>query len=436
MLKKWEKIIIGFLIIGLILSLVYFFFLKNSLNQKEHKTVSTSVLARLAKEIVSGEKVFLVLFQNNMELRPGGGFIGSFAIIKTKNGRVESYAVHDTANFDGRIPENDSMPEPMKKVFRINAWKFRDSNYSPDYPTNAQKALELYYQGQGTEKFDGVIAVNAAVLESVLKITGPISVEGYPAVFEADSALLTLEKQVEIDFNKQGIERGDRKEVLNDFLKELLKKTVQLSKLEKLKLAKSLSGQLENKNIQLYFADNKLQNLAKEAAWDGAVDTGWSNDYLMVVDANLGAYKSDYYMKRSIDYSVDLTQETPQATLKIGYNHTGKEKNWMTRDYLSYLRVYIPKGSRVNNFSQSGEIDYSEEFSKKVAGGFIKVPINSQKTVEITYSLPKELKNKDYKLKIQKQSGSGVVPTKVEVKLASGEVKNFEINLDGDTIVE
>lgn len=437
MIKKNEKFIAIGLAVVLIFSLGYFFF-KNPSDKSANTNnkVSTTVLAKLAKEIIVGEKVFLVLLQNNMELRPGGGYIGSFAIVKMENGKVKSYAIHDTSNFDARIPDNDDMPFPMKKVFRINSWKLRDSNYSPDYPTNAKKALDFYYQGKGEEKFDGVIAVNAVVLESMLKVTGPIKLEGYPNAFEADSALLALEKQVEIDFYKQGISVGERKEVMNDFLKELLKKTVQLSKLEKIKLAKNLAGELKNKNIQLYFTDDKLKGLAQEIKADGAVDVDWNGDYLMVVDANIGAYKSDYYMKRSIDYSVDLTQEIPQATLKIGYNHTGKEKNWMTRDYLSYLRVYLPKGSRVNNFSQSGEIDYSEEFSKKVAGGFIKVPINSQKKIEITYNLPKELKNKDYKLKIQKQSGSGVVLTKVEVKLTDGQIKKFDLNLDGDAVVK
>ncbi|EKE21911.1 MAG: hypothetical protein ACD_7C00096G0028 [uncultured bacterium] len=434
MAKKIEKFAGLVLVVGLLFSLGYVFFRdKWDLANSEHPSVS--VLTKLAKEIISGEKVFLVLFQNNMELRPGGGFIGSFAIIKTENGKVKSYAVHDTSNFDGRIPENDQMPAPMKKIFKINAWKLRDSNYSPDYPTNAQKALDFYYQGQGKEKFDGVIAVNAAVLESILKITGPIRLAGYPNIFEADSALLTLEKQVEIDYAQQGIEQGERKDVMNVFLRELLKKSVELSKLDKLKLAKKLIGQLKNKNIQLYFVNSNLQKLAQEGQWDGAMDVSWDKDYLMVVDANLGAYKSDYYVKRSLMYAVDLTKEIPEAILKITYNHTGKEKNWMTRDYLTYLRIYVPKGSRINEFSESGEIAYGEEFNKKFAGGFVKVPINSVKTVEIKYILPKELKTVEYKLKIQKQSGNGVVPAKIEVKLPGGEIKNFDLELNGDEII-
>jgi uncharacterized membrane protein len=66
----------------------------------------------------------------------------------------------------------------------------------------------------------------------------------------------------------------------------------------------------------------------------------------------------------------------------------------------------------------------------------VEVPLNSTKTVIIKYTLPQELKEKDYQLKIQKQSGSGVVPMKVDVKSANGEDKTFELDLNGDRVVK
>ncbi len=436
-MSKKMQILSGIFLSGILILSVFYFIYDNQISDENIGGIKkTGALAQLAQGVATGNKTFLVLLQNNMELRPGGGFIGSFAIIKTENGRIKSYEVHDTANFDGRIPENTEMPEPMKKIFRIESWKLRDSNYSPDFPTNAQKALKFYYQGQGQEKFDGVVAVNADVLKNFLEVTGPIRLEGYPNVFEAENVLVTLEKQVEIDYAKQGIAAGDRKDVMGDFLRELLKKTAELPKLDKLNLANKLVSELENKNIQLYFGDEKLNTLIEESNWGGRVDEAWSGDYLLVADANLGAYKSDYFIKRSMEYTVDMSREIPEATLKITYQHTGQVKDWMTRDYLSYLRVYLPKGAKINETSEVGEVTYSEDLNKKVMGGFVEVPLNSTKTVIIKYTLPQELKEKDYQLKIQKQSGSGVVPMKVDVKSANGEDKTFELNLNGDRVVK
>lgn len=435
-MKKGIKIFFGIILVAaLIIPAIYFFKARNSevpLNQ----SIFSSNMLTLAKGIILGNKTFLVLFQNNMELRPGGGFIGSFAIVKTENGKIKSYAVHDTSNFDGRIPDNKEMPEPMKKIFRIDAWKLRDSNYSPDFPTNVKKALEFYYQGQGEEKFDGVVAVNAVVMESLLEITGPIRLDGYPNIFESETVMVSLEKQVEIDFNKQGIDRGDRKDIMNDFLSELLKKSGELSSLDKIKLIKNIGQELDNKNIQLYFNDAKLQEVAKEATWDGEMDTVWEGDYLMAVDANLGAYKSDYVIERSMQYSLDLSKNLPEATLKITYKHNGKTKDWMIQDYLTYLRVYLPKGSKIVSSSEVGELAYGEEFNKKFMGQFIKVPINSSKTVEIKYTLPVEFKNKEYQLKIQKQSGVNELPIVGDIILADGRAKHFETTLTADRAIK
>jgi len=113
-----------------------------------------------------------VLFQNNFELRPGGGFIGSFGILKVKGGKVTKFEVHDTGNFDGRIPDTVAPPYPMKETLNIPSWKLRDSNWEPDFETNAKQAIEFYKMGQGEENFDGVVAITANVLTSFLSGRG------------------------------------------------------------------------------------------------------------------------------------------------------------------------------------------------------------------------------------------------------------------------
>ena len=143
------------------------------------------------------EKTFMLLFQNNMELRPGGGYIGSFGILKMLDGKVEELQTHDLSNFDGRVPDGIVPPYPIKEALHVNDWKLRDSNFSPDFPTNAGKADEFYHLGQGQENFAGVVAINSNVLTSFLKVTGPVEVPGYPGIYDSENAVLNLEYQVE-----------------------------------------------------------------------------------------------------------------------------------------------------------------------------------------------------------------------------------------------
>lgn len=381
------------------------------------------------------EKTFLVLFQNNMEIRPGGGYIGSFGIVKMKNGRVSEIQIHDLSNFDERIPDTEIPPYPMAETLRIKSWKLRDSNFSPDFPTNAEKAEYFYKLGKGEENFDGVIGITANVLTSFLKATGPIQIEGYPGTYADENAIIALEYQVEKGYYDQGIEKGERKSVMNDLAKEIIKKTSDLSTSQRIELMKIILSDLEKKDIQLFFRDNELQKRVEASDWNGETDRNWNQDYLMIVDANMGAFKSDYYVKRSFEYLVDLSGEIPTAKLKITYQHTAQQKDWMTRNYLTYLRVYVPEGSWMTESKNTGEMKFGKELGKTYFGTLIGVHLGQTGTVEFSYTLPDDFKNKPYNLKIQKQAGINDVPVKIEVISKDGSRSNYEFTMNSDIVL-
>lgn len=380
------------------------------------------------------ERVFMVLFQNNWEIRPGGGFIGSFGILKIKNGKVSDLQIHDTGNFDGRVPTTVPAPYPMPETLRIKSLQLRDSNFSPDFMVNAKKAEEFYQMGQGQEKFDGIIGVNANVLISFLKVTGPVEIPGYPGTYEDENAILALEYQVEKAFAEQGIARGERKSVMNDLAKVIISKVQELDNSQKVKLLEIISNNLKKKDIQLFFTDPEIQAEAEKVDWAGKIDENWKQDYLMVNDANLGAYKSDYFVKRSFEYWVDFSQEIPKAHLQITYEHTAKQKDWMTKDYVTYLRVYVPEGSWLSNQPVDNPT-FGNEFGKKYFGFLIQVPLGQTKIVDVEYNLPKELKNSAYDLKIQKQSGINDVPVTVRVTDENGFKSNYNFTMNSDVVL-
>ena len=382
-------------------------------------------------------KTFLILFQNNMELRPGGGYVGSFGILKIKDGHAESLEVHDTVNFDGRIPDTVPAPYPMKETLGVKSLKLRDSNYHPDFVLNAKEAEDFYHLGKGEEQFDGVIGITTRVLESVLAVTGPVEVPGYEGSFGKDNAVLDLEYQVEQNYYKQGISFGERKSIMGELSAQILKKVKEASLGDKYRLFQVLLGDLHAKDIQIQFKDPKLQTQVAQAGWDGKLDTAWQNDYLFLVDSNMNAFKSDLYVERGYDYMIDLSGEQGQATLKVTYIHTAKEKNYLTKDYQSYSRVYVPKGSFIDTISSlSHEVVYGEELEKKFVGTIVQVPLGTEKTLVYSYKLPKTVDTGDlYDLKIQKQPGMKTIPMKVTVKHKNGSIQNYQFNLERDVVL-
>jgi len=181
----------------------------------------------------------------------------------------------------------------------------------------------------------------------------------------------------------------------------------------------------------LNFTDLELQKLVESVYWAGKVSQNWSGDYLMAVDANMGAMKTDYYMQRSINYDVDLTQSKPVVTLNILYKNTAPYGDWRTSDYHSYLRVYAPKGSNFLERKMVGYPNIGEEFNKTYFGVKVDVLIGGETQAMIKYELPENLDKDNYRLLVQKQSGVNNTQIKVHTKTKNGEF-NYNGALDRD----
>lgn len=377
------------------------------------------------------ERVFLVLFQNNMELRPGGGFIGSFGILKVKDGSITSFASHDVVNFDGRIPDTVPAPYPLPETLGVKSLKLRDSNVSPDWSVNAKAAEDFYKMGKGEEELDGVIGITTNVLTSFLSVVGPVEVPGYPGEYDAETGVLDLEYQVEQAFYKQGISRGERKSIMNLLGNIILERAKGLSISGKYDLFKVVLDDLHKKDIQISFKDDSLQEIVRAAGWSGEIDREWESDYLLAVDSNMNSFKTDYRMRRKMDYSIDLSGKQPKAKLVVTYEHTAKEKDFMTKDYQSFARIYVPEGSWLESVTGNAKpAVFGSELGKKYFGAIVQIPLGATRSVTWTYALPEDFDVTDYDLLIEKQPGLNDVPVTVTVKEKDGTVteKSFVLN--------
>jgi hypothetical protein len=269
-----------------------------------------------------------------------------------------------------------------------------------------------------------------------LESVGPVKLEGYPGEYNSENAIMKLEYQVEKGYKEQDIEKGKRKYVMKELAQEILKRAQNLTWTEKKDLLLSIERHLDQKDILVYFKNPSIQEKISKLGWCGKMDEDFSGDYLMMVDANLGALKTDLHMKRSFDYTVDLEREKPKATLDIHYKNTAKDRDWMTSDYRSYLRVYVPKESWLTNTEEAGVMRFGEEFNRKYFGAIVNVPIDSEKTVTFEYDLPEDIAEGGYDLKIQKQSGISSLPGEVNVINKDLTGRTYEVDIDSDFVLK
>lgn len=390
--------------------------------KKELEAVQKLSEAVLKKDGVT--RTYLVMLQNNYELRPGGGFLGQYAVVKVKDGSVVSTFVEDANLLDQRINIKVTPPYPLTRKLQLKRWKFRDSNFSPDFPTNAEKAQYFYRLAGGGQQFDGVIAVNSTIFDRALEITGPIQVPGYPETYTSTDGSLKLQERVEKAYLGEDVAaelKQNRKAIMRPLANEMVKRLTQIENIPK---ALEMGQQeLREKDIMLFFKDPTLQKIVTDAKWGGVVNTEWKDDYLMLVDANMGALKSDYYVKRAIDYVVDFTGEHPIATLTHTYTHTATRGDWKTSDYHTYLRAYVPEGSTLLERKLVGYPLTDKAFGKTYFGVFVDTLINGQTAGMIKYQLPDTIKPETYKLLIEKQSGVGTIPVTITIKTKEKEIK-------------
>lgn len=379
-----------------------------------------------------GEKTYLFLFQNNMELRPAGGFIGTYGILKLKDGEVVSFFTDDTYNLDMHYDSEILTPEPMYTYNRRRYWYFRDSNWSPDFVEAAQKAQWFYHLEGGEEELDGVIAMSPTFIEKLLEHTGPIEVPGYPYEFTSENFSDQLEFHVEQNFFKFESKKY-RKSIIGDFGEILLGKVFSSTRGDLLHVFNLVTEGFIEKQAMVYLNDPDKHAVIRKLNWDGRV-IQTPSDYFLYVDCNLASLKSDPYVKRTIDYQVNWDgQGAPVSTLTMHYDHQG-EFNWRTTRYRTYVRLYVPQGAELLKIEgNESEVEIYDELGKTVFAFFKVTEPQTQESVTIQYALPERLKTVPYELYAQKQAGT--VDHKLNVKINwPNQKQTFNIDLLSDRL--
>lgn len=412
--------------------------LTESLNLSiEHFDILTELLGG------NGPRLYLFLFQNNHELRPTGGFIGSYALLDIYQGHIRRFFVDGIFNPDGQLKENIVPPAPIQKISA--GWSLHDSNWFPDFPTSAEKA-RFFYEKTGGPTTDGVIALTPEVLERVLKIIGPIDLPEYGITVDAENFLPLLQEEVELHYDK---EENNPKKILGDLTGVILERlTKNPDPILLWQLADSIVELLNERHVLLFARDTRAQSLIQASGWSGAM-LSTPYDYLSVIHTNINGFKTDGVIEDSIEHAVSVQSDgTLLDTVKVTRTHTGGNTphEWWNKVNANYMRVYVPLGSELLSaegmtrefptppldyealaFRRDAEVvreeskirideasgtRIGEEFGKTVFGNWVYVSPGESVTVTYRYRLPFRLAVTDgdqavpFSILYQKQAGT------------------------------
>lgn len=364
------------------------------------------------------EKVYLVFFQNNAELRPTGGFWGSYGLLQINQGKIKSFVIEDIYHLDDKTLKAPPQTPPwqLAEYLKVDRWYMRDLNWWPDFSVTARLAIMFYTYLSGDQRLDGVVAVTPDLISDLLKKYGPLEIDGQ--IYDADNFLEKTQYQVSVAYKEQNISSWDRKDFLNQLVGKLLDKIFLAKKPATLQDWNDWHDfwqkVTEEKSILLYSAEQSIQDYLVKNNLAGTIRLVKSGDYLMVVDANLASLKTDPEIERRLTHKIEAKGDDYLATTEIKYIHHGNF-DWRTTSYRTYARVYVPLGSQLETvalISKNGrtlitdKINITQDQQKTVLGYFLFIPPKETQTLILTYKLPDHV-SAGYYFLAQKQPGAG-----------------------------
>lgn len=378
---------------------------------------------------------YLIMLQNNDELRPSGGFLGSYVRLDISNfGEIDKLEASDIYHLD--MPSigktQFTAPLPITTYLKVNNWYLRDANWSPDWPSSAKQINTMFQAessavGNEEPEMDAIIAITPEFVANLLRITGPITVRGESYASENMQAL--LQYNVEVAYKEDDISSWDRKDIINDLISELKNRLTTLPLKQYPLLLEKVDDSILRKDLLIYFNNKNDQLIAQELKVSGELSKA-HQDYLMVVDANLAAFKSDAVMAKNIFYKLENGKDGLSAQTKLSYTHNGGF-DWRTTRYRSFTRVYAPLGSKLIKIDglKNNETDITiyddKELNKTVFGFFWSIEPGSHREVSVNYTLANSVLNdlkqdKEYNLLVQRQPGSRIEGLSISVDLNEG----------------
>ncbi len=428
------------------------------------------------------QKTYMVLFQNNTELRPGGGFIGSYALLTINLGKITSFTVHDVYDADGQLKGHVEPPYVIRRYIPEQHWYLRDSNFDVDFSQDAANAAFFLQQETG-QKVDGVVGIDLTFVKDILSGIGPVYVPQYKQTVTAENFFLLTEQHAEKNTFAGSTQKKD---FLTALLSAIQTKT-QATHGFAPKAALPLFAAIRNKDIVFGFSDPLIQDVftvngLSSTLWDARKpDPSVVQDITGINEANIGVNKANYFVTRSVQQSMTIDRSgSVSGQLTIIYKNTSTPGKWPGGDYKNYLRTILPQGALLtsididsstqtivpavtdaNVYEAKGfvapkglEVDSATEEGKQLYGCIIAVPAQGTRTLVISYTLSQKVdmtkSTITYNGWLFKQPGVAAYPYVFSINIpngfsllqkpswitGSGNTVSFASSLEGDQLFQ
>lgn len=394
---------------------------KAKLHDADNLVTSIYPIIQVLPDIMGAdeEKTYLILFQNDAELRPTGGFLTAYAIVNVKSGKVTPVKSDDMYDLDAKFTQKISPPEVVRKNLLVNRLNLRDMNLDPDFKNSMTSFMQYYNELPGEPKVDGVIAIDTKVLTDLLTVLGDIEVPGYgkfsAKIDERCNCPQVIYELEDIIGRPTPYLRSERKAILGPMMQTLLFKAYGSGNEQWPALFNTIFNNLNEKHVLFYFPDERKQTAFETNNYAGRLKPVNGVDYLHINDANFGGAKSNLFITQDVNQDIKVNGDQATKVVTITYKNPSPGSNCnleagqlcLNGMLGNWQRVYVPLGSKLIDAKGyvPGSVKESDADDKHVIEGFFKLAPESQATITLTYSVPQKA-GSPYIVQIQKQPGT------------------------------
>src|SRR3989338_8763137 len=351
-------------------------FAKSTIVNLESIIVDTKPLLEVLPSIMGqdGEKKYLVLFQNDKEWRPTGGFITAYAVFRIEKGIIASEGSSDIYNLDNTLLKRVPAPEPIIKYLpNVASLNLRDSNLSADYLTSIKTFEDLYTATADPKDIDGIIALDTQFVLTMMEVLGPIDAYGTSFTTEkvpscdCEHIIYELERYAD---QPVAYEKGARKDIIGVLMQQMMDKAFNAPKSQWPNLLGKTIDSLRQKHLLLYFHET-----------------------------NFAGAKSNLYVQEKVKQQAKIGKDgNLEKKITIEYKYPRRMDNCslerqgglcLAGIYRDWIRVYVPKGSTLTKASGTEvAITATEDLGKTVFEGFFTLRPEGTAKIEIEYMVP------------------------------------------------
>jgi hypothetical protein len=292
-----------------------------------------------------GARTYLVLFTTPSETRFLGGFSGAYGLLTADGGTldlIESGNISELRSAADTVGEIEGFDEFETRYSRYSVTEFfQNLTVSPDFPTDAQVAMQVAAPVVERE-LHGVIAADPVALAAFLELTGPVEV--------GDIGRLNADNAADYLLEEQYLRFADDNDMRRDLLGDAATATFDALTSRDLPgpraVADALAPPVDQERLLFWVPDPEEQAFLGELDLLGGFDpTAGGGDFLSVRNANANPNKIDAFLRREISYEVGFDPSTGglEATATVVLHNDAPPDG--LSDYVIGNRRGEPRGS-------------------------------------------------------------------------------------------